>query len=566
LSVSDRNILLVTLHAKYAHASLALPCLAACCRDLAGVRVSILELTVNEPRQQLLRRIMAEQPGMVAFSCYIWNIETTLRLAADIKQVAADTLVVLGGPEVSFGVFELMHANPAVDFVVKGEGERPFRQLLEALDGKQALDGIENLFHRDNGDIVAGLSGNQRPALEMIPSPFLAGLVDMDKPLTYYETSRGCPFSCAFCLSSVEGQVRSFPMARIESDLAWLMEREVRQVKLVDRTFNYDARRADQIWNFILDHNRVSHFHFEIAADLLTEDNLALLRRVPAETFRFEIGVQSASAETLLQVNRRADLQKIFDNVRRLREDTAIELHLDLVAGLPGEDYDGLLSSLQAVAGLKPHVIQLEPLKLLKGAPMREIADRLGYRYSAAPPYTILTTPWLGYGDICRIEDVGRLLDLFYNQGGFAAALDFMLERMDFAELFDRMARAAQGMDLCGRSTRRLYELFAELAGPLLSAADRLLLYDALFFDYCRNEMPQQGRLPVFIAGRQHDCRWPVLRDLPEGIALPEGSRVRGFRFSFLHDYRLDGTVAAPVDVTFVYVAGQGRGLQVRVL
>lgn len=574
------KILLTTLHAKYSHASLALPCLAACCREVPGVTLVIREWTVNEPREHLLRRIIAEKADLVAFSCYIWNIEKTLRLASDIKRVAPDTLICLGGPETSFGVFELMHANPAVDFVVKGEGEAVFRRLVTALagqrgflmaphpfpEGEGTFYGIENLFFRDGDDIAAGPPGMEQLPLDSIPSPFEAGLVDLGRPLVYCETSRGCPFSCAFCLSSVEGGVRSHSMERIRGDLLFLMRRNVPQIKLVDRTFNYDARRADAIWAFILEHNQGSHFHFEIAADLLTAENLELLRRVPEKTFRFEIGVQSASEATLARVGRKSDLARVYANVRRLRQETKVELHLDLVAGLPGEGYDGFLESLRRVAGLDPHEIQIEPLKVLKGSPMREIALQEGYRFSAFPPYTILATPWLSFEEIGRIETIGRLLDLFHNHGGFGAALQFLLRETDPAALFDRMALQAGAENLSGFSTRRVYELFARLAGTLVRDAERGLLHDALFFDYCRSEMPLMGKLPAFVAGRQGDCAWPGRGELPAGLELPAGSRIKAFRFRFLRDYRAEAWGNGPASVTFVYASGAGRGLRVMVV
>lgn len=461
------KILLTTLHAKYSHASLALPCLAACCRDVPGVTVTIREYTVNEPREHLLRLIMAEQADMVALSCYIWNIEKILRIVSDIKKIAPETRIVLGGPEVSFGAFDLMHSNPAVDFVIKGEGENVFRRLVETLVAQvegllpgSALEDIDNLFFRDGSDISTGPHERGYLQLDTIPSPFEAGLVDLDKPLTYYETSRGCPFSCAFCLSSVEGQVRSYSMERIKRDLLLLMQKKVPQVKLVDRTFNYDAHRAEEIWRFILEHNQGSHFHFEIAADLLNDTSIEILKQVPADTFRFEIGVQSASADTLRQVNRSADLGRLFYVIRRLRAETRIELHLDLVAGLPGEDYGAFLTSLQAVADLHPHQIQVEPLKVLKGSPMREIASRQDYHFSASPPYTILRNPWLSYDDIGRIETVGRLLDLFFNHGGFGTALELLTRTNPLAILLDHMAANASGQVISGISSLRLYELF----------------------------------------------------------------------------------------------------------
>jgi len=561
------KILLTTLHSKYSHASLALPCLAAYSKDIPDIEITIREWTVNEPREHILKQIMAEQADLAAFSCYIWNIEKTLRIVSDIKKISPRTLIVLGGPEVSFGIFEMMHSNPAVDFVVKGEGENAFRRLLEVLvNGNlpgHSFAGVDNLFFRDEDDIVSGPLNTGHIQLDTIPSPFESGLVDFTKPLVYYETSRGCPFSCAFCLSSVEGAVRSFSMERIQRDLLFLMDRNVSQIKLVDRTFNFDAVRAGEIWEFILRHNRGSHFHFEISADLLTEDNLQALKRVPENTFCFEIGIQSVSESTLEKVDRKADLPQIFRAVRRLKVETKIELHLDLVAGLPGEDYDGFLTSLQAVAFLDPHDIQIEPLKLLKGAPMREIASRENYHFSSFPPYTILRNPWLSFDDICRIETIARLLDLFQKHGGFTTAFRVLLPELPLAAIFDRMARGAGSEALSGLSCRRVYELFARLAGPFVDG-DRLAdLHDALFFDYCHSEMPLMGKLPAFAAARRNHCAWPGLVDLPAELNLPAGSRVKTFRYQFMRDYRNEPWVNGPAIITFVYISGAGRGLKV---
>jgi anaerobic magnesium-protoporphyrin IX monomethyl ester cyclase len=567
------KILLTTLHAKYSHASLALPCLAACCRDLPGVTVTIREYTVNEPREQLLRLIMSEQADLVAFSCYIWNIETTLRIVSDIKKINPEIRIVLGGPEVSFGTFELMHNHPAIDFVIKGEGETVFRHLVQTLSDQSrearsgsALEDIANLFFRDGSDISTGPHGRGYLQLDSIPSPFEAGLVDLDKPLTYYETSRGCPFSCAFCLSSVEGQVRSYSIDRIKCDLLLLMHNNIPQIKLVDRTFNYDGQRADDIWRFILEHNQSSHFHFEIAADLLSDASLDLLKRVPANTFRFEIGVQSASADTLKQVNRTADLGRIFYVIRRLRAETLIELHLDLVAGLPGEDYAAFLTSLQIVADLQPHQIQVEPLKVLKGSPMREIAAREDYYFSESPPYTVLRNPWLSYDDICRVETVGRLLDLFYNHGGFGHALQFLTGSTPVSALLDRMAVNAADQVLSGLSSLRQYELFFRLAACSGDSSNISLLADALFFDFCSTEMPRQGKLPFFIAEYQQACSWPGSRELSAGMELAPGCRVKAFRFTFKRDYRSRPLRDTPVEITFVYTSSTGDGFKITVI
>lgn len=563
------KILLTTLHAKYSHASLALPCLAAYCQDIPSADIIIREWTVNEPREHILRLVIAEQADMVAFSCYIWNIEQTLRIVSDIKKITPKTKIILGGPEASFGIFDLMHDNPAIDFVIKGEGEEVFRRLLEALLHEttrllpERLTEIDNLFFRDGNETASGPLGRKNMELDTLPSPFEAGLVDFSKPLTYYETSRGCPFSCAFCLSSVEGGVRSFSLERIKNDLLFLMNNNVAQIKLVDRTFNYDAGRADAIWEFILEHNRCSHFHFEIAADLLTDTNLDTLARLPENIFRFEIGVQSSSAATLEQVGRTADLPRIFANVRRLKAETRVELHLDLVAGLPGEDYAGFLNSLEAIAGLKPDMIQVEPLKVLKGAPMRRIADREGYAFSTSPPYTILHNPWLSYDEICRIETIGRLLDLFNKHGGFASAFRIMQRHQTFSGILDRMARQAGNENLSSLSCRRVFELFARLSEPLLDSTSRRVLHDALFFDYCQNEMPLMGKLPCFAVEYQNNCSWPALKELPGDLNLPANCRIKAFRYEFMSDFRGEVPLEEQTTVTFLYVSGSGVGLRI---
>ncbi|MBW4054224.1 MAG: DUF4080 domain-containing protein [Proteobacteria bacterium] len=563
------KILLTTLHAKYSHASLALPCLAAYCQDISHTEIIIREWTVNEPREHLLKLVMAEQADLVAFSCYIWNIEQTLRIISDIKKISPHTRIVLGGPEVSFGTFDLMHGNGAIDFVIKGEGEETFRQLIIALIQDNAslrhdrLDEIGNLFFRDGTDTVSGPLNKNNMELDRLPSPFKAGLIDFSKPLVYYETSRGCPFSCAFCLSSVEGAVRTFSLDRIKEDLLFLMSTRIPQIKLVDRTFNYDAGRADMLWEFILEHNRNSHFHFEISADLLTDHNLKVLAHVPENTFRFEIGIQSASQSTLAQVKRSADLQRIFTNVRRLMTETSIELHLDLIAGLPGENYEGFLESLQTVADLHAHDIQIEPLKLLKGSPMREVEHYEEYCFSEFPPYTILRNPWLSYEDICRIETIGRLLDLFNKHGGMTAAFRILQCRKQLSSILDHMARRAGNQNLSSLSCRKVFELFARLAEPLPDSCDSAALYDALFFDYCRSEMPLMGKLPSFAVDNQKKCSWPALRDLPDGLNLPPDSRVKSFRYEFRRDYRSEQENNGPVTVTFIYISGAGRGLQV---
>ena len=557
------KILLATLHAKYVHSSLALPYLASTCADLSGLEVQILELTMNEQQEQLLSRLFAAEADVVLFSCYIWNTELTLKLTSDLKQLAPGTFIVLGGPEVSFGAFDMMVRNAALDCIVRGEGEETCRELLQALRDGGHLDDIAGITYREGEEIVANPERGAVAELDDIPSPFAAGLVDLKKPLVYYETSRGCPFSCAFCMSSIDSGVRSFSMERIRRDLLLLMESEVQTVKLVDRTFNYQAARANDIWRFILEHNRKSKFHFEIAAELLTEGNLALLTEVPAGMFRFEIGVQSGEADTLASVSRRSSLDKLFEKVRRLREVSRVTVHLDLVAGLPGESLDGFLSSLQGLFPLHPDHIQVEALKVMKGTPMRGIARKERYAYAEAAPYKILRTPWLSFQDIRRIDGISRLLDQVYNSGRFATAIAELGAGAALSEVF---ASAADYFELqeipANLSLPLLFEALWRFAGSRLAGVQLELLRDALCYDLCLTGYPG-GNTPSFF---QPNLEKGPTSPPPDLIPTTSGQRVRYYRRRFSRDYRVKPWSPSVVELTFIYRSSPGQGLQVEVI
>ena len=556
------KILLATLHAKYVHSSLALPYLASACASLTGLEFEILELTVNEQQDQLLSRLHDAAADVVLFSCYIWNTELTLKLASDLKQLAPDTTIVLGGPEVSFGCFDMMVRCRAVACIVRGEGERSCRDLLLALRDGLPLHEVAGITFREGEEIVANPEREALAELDLIPSPFTAGLVDLAKPLVYYETSRGCPFSCAFCMSSIDHGVRSFSMDRIESDLRTLIGAGAQTVKLVDRTFNYDAARANRIWRFILEQQPESKFHFEIAAELLTDENLALLAEVPPGLFRFEIGVQSGGEETLAMVERRSSLANLFEKVRRLKAETRVTVHLDLVAGLPGESLGGFLESLQGLFELGPDHIQVEALKVMKGTPMRGIARKEQYAYAEAAPYKVLRTPWLSFSEIRRIDGVSRLLDLIYNSGRFAASLAVLAESAPLSELFVAAADFFEARGFAPNlSLTALFQAVWSFADATLGEGGRERLRDALSFDLCLTGYPG-GNTPEFFQAQQEK----VERSAPAGLARAgTGERVRYYRRRFARDYRESPWAEGTTELTFVYRSAPGAGLQVEV-
>lgn len=573
------KILLATLHARYVHNSLALPCISAACREVEGTTTVIREFTVNEPAERVLAAVVEADADVAAFSCYIWNIGETLKLVSDLKSIRPETFVILGGPEVSYDSFELMTRNPPIDCIVRGEGEETFRESVAILNAScpnapsaSLLAEVPGLALRMGEEIFS--TGERAPVadLDTIPSPFKAGLSDLRKPLVYYESSRGCPFSCAFCMSSLDRGVRSFSMERIREDLGMLMAAGVGTVKFVDRTFNYDAARANEIWEFILSEKRSGRFHFEIAADLLTEENFRVLKRAPSGMFRFEIGVQSGENDTLARVGRKSDLARLSDNVRRLKEETGVIVHLDLVAGLPGEDFTGFLRSLQLLFdllgpdGAEGH-IQVELLKVLKGSPMRRIAEEQGYAYSGSPPYRVLRTPWLSYAEICRIDAISRLVDLLFNSGRFPRSLAQAATCQPIAGF---ISAAAEYWDKKGisfsLSHSALFEAMWRFAGGVLPARELEGFRDALCFDFCMVEYPSGKSLPPFFAGTVNT----MVKEKRDGIVgkleIAPGSRIRTFSMVFERDYRTSLWREGTAEILFVYISAPGKGLRVEAI
>lgn len=573
------KLLLATLHSKYAHSSLALPCLATYCKDISGLDISIKEFTINEKPDDVLSSIIKEEVDVMAFSCYIWNSRQILSIAASIKKLHPHTFIILGGPEVSFDSREVLKGNPAIDCIVKGEGESAFRELIKVIsasDNKSSLKEVKGLSFRLGNKIIENGPALQFNDLDAIPSPFAAGLVDISKPLIYYETSRGCPFTCAFCLSAIEERVRSFSMDRIRDDLDCLIKSSLVKngtgtIKFVDRTFNYNAGRANEIWGFIIENGISQKYHFEIAADLLTDENMELLKDVPEGAFRFEIGVQSIAEETLHSVGRGSNLERLFGNVRRLIDETKVKVHLDLVAGLPGEDFQGFLNSMERLFQLRPHHLQVEPLKVLKGAPMVAIARSEGYRWSDLPPYRIISSPWLNEGEIEQIETIGRLLELIYNSGRFRASLEALEELMPLSDFFASLARFWGKERITTLPMDGLFELLWRFMTGLIDREKEELFAEALTFDRLRAGYPDLKRVPSYFTDFTKNKRddYKVSKDevaeLRTKLFISPKSKVRAVRRDFKRDYR-EGIKEEAVRLTFVYISTSGLKQEVRVI
>jgi anaerobic magnesium-protoporphyrin IX monomethyl ester cyclase len=556
--------LLVTLHSKYIHASLALPCLAAYCGPECG-ELRIREFTVHEPREAILAALLREEPDVVAFSVYLWNRRETFDLIDALAAARPDLRLVVGGPEVSFDGAELFARHPGLSALVRGEGELPLKALLTAwAEGRWPLD-VPRVLWRSASELAEGPDGPLLQDLDTIPSPFQAGLVELDRGLVYLETSRGCPFRCSFCLSARDSQLRNFSLARVFADLEGLMQQRVPQVKLVDRTFNSDPSRAREIFAFIIAHNQATRFHFEIAAHLLDDATLELLDSVPPGLFQFEIGVQSTLEAALHAIDRPVALEKLERAVRRLKAAGRIRLHLDLVAGLPGEGYADFLASIDRVAALAPDHLQVELVKLLPGTPLRAQAGKLGLRFDPNPPYPVLATPQLTLADCEALRTLSRLLDLTWNAGCFPTFVNALAAATgSLARGLERIAA-----DLVERAWLRhplsrigLVLALGEAVGREWEQTPAATLREALAFDlaHCERIVPGQAP-PLFDTMLEtREVQWVAEEVRREAAAVRgQGIKLQHFAAAFRHLPETGGRTVC----LFLYRIRSGAGMTV---
>ncbi len=424
------KVTLLALGAKYIHLSPAPFYLAAELSD-TPYTVEILDHSVNESKETVLADIISSAPDVIGFSAYIWNIVYLKELLPMVKNALPHVFIVLGGPEVSYCAQEILEKLSACDAVLSGEGEIPFRMCCDAVCQKTELSAVPGISYREKGSIVLGTPyiGKGTPK-----SPLDAGYAEALKGrIAYIESSRGCPFSCAFCLSGRCGGVRFFDMEQTKRDIL-LLSRESRTVKFVDRTFNAKCAHCREIILFILEHYKKeipegTCFHFELAGELLTDDIMSLLEKAPRGLFQAEIGVQSFHAPTLRAIRRSDKTERLSANIARLLQNGNVHVHIDLIAGLPEESLSAFENSFNLAYALSPHMLQLGFLKLLHGAPMREEKEKFPCRYRANPPYEIISTPVLTENDLGYIHTVEKGLDRVYNSGRYRRTLSLCSQK-----------------------------------------------------------------------------------------------------------------------------------------
>ncbi|MCM1063259.1 MAG: B12-binding domain-containing radical SAM protein [Eubacterium sp.] len=416
------KFLLAAINAKYIHSNPAIYSLRACAGEEMRQHIELAEYTINQPTQEILADLYRREPDVIGFSCYIWNWRHVQELLAELPKVLPDTGIWLGGPEVSFDADQLLKQFPCVTGIMVGEGEATFRELM----AYYTWQGKEPFYLKD----VRGLclrSGYTKPQAltDLSTIPFLyEDLKPFANRIIYYETSRGCPYRCSYCLSSIDKAVRFRDINVVKGELQFFLDHKVKQVKFVDRTFNCKREHAMEVWRYIHENdNGVTNFHFEISADILREDEIALLNRLRPGLAQLEIGVQTINPDTLQAICRQMDIDRLEANVAAIRRGKNIHLHLDLIAGLPYEDYESFGRSFDRVYRMKPEQLQLGFLKVLKGSLMHEKAKEYGIFYLDGPPYEVIYTKWLSYEDVLRLKGIEEMVELYYNSNQFTHTL-----------------------------------------------------------------------------------------------------------------------------------------------
>lgn len=503
------KFLLCAINAKYIHSNPAVYSLKAYAGSELGKHVEIAEYTINQYMQEILADIYNRKPDVIGISCYIWNWNLVQEVLAELPKVLPEAPIWLGGPEVSFDAQKLMEQYPFLAGIMVGEGEETFRELLETYvktltteretsgrsDDKQEVKDCQRLdFHNISGLCLHDGYTAPRPLTDMNRLPFLYEHPEQfANRIIYYESSRGCPYRCSYCLSSIDKKVRFRDLEIVKQELQFFLDQRVAQVKFVDRTFNCNHEHAIAIWHYLVEHdNGVTNFHFEISADILRPDELAILRTMRPGLVQLEIGVQSVNPNTLKAINRIMDVDKLEQIVASVHDGQNVHQHLDLIAGLPYEDYESFGKSFDRVYGMKPQQLQLGFLKVLKGSQMYAQAQEFGICYTKRPPYEVLYTRWLSYEDVLKLKKIEEMVELYYNSNQFTHTLPF-LEKV-FASpfrMFEELAAFYEEKGYFTNSPARAYRYQVLLDFACSKDAEHEEIYgELLTFDlYLRENM-----------------------------------------------------------------------------
>ena len=491
------KILLAACNAKYIHSNLAVYDLKAYSSDY-DEHVILREYTINQPKDEILKDIYSSGADVVCFSCYIWNISFVRELIRDLVKILPKTAFWAGGPEVSYDAEKFLTEMPEMTGVMVGEGEKTFHDLLEFyIDGKDSLEEISGIAYRTGDKII---HNGWRELMDLSAIPFVyEHLEKFENRIIYYESSRGCPFSCSYCLSSIDKKLRFRDLELVKKELQFFLDHRVPQVKFVDRTFNCKHEHAMTIWKYILEHdNGVTNFHFEISADLLREEEMELMSQMRPGLIQLEIGVQSTNPETIRAIHRHMDLKKLEHCVNRVHSFRNIHQHLDLIAGLPYEDYDTFHQSFNDVYQMKPDQLQLGFLKVLKGSLMQKEAEGYGIVYKEKEPYEVLSTNWLTYGEVLKLKMVESMVEVYYNSGQFWHTLEYLVPlEKDAFTFYEKLGSfyEKKGYSEISHSRMRRYEILLEYLKEETDVSAEVAAQKMLYDLYLREKLKKR---PVF--------------------------------------------------------------------
>ncbi|QST01376.1 B12-binding domain-containing radical SAM protein [Pontibacillus sp. ALD_SL1] len=482
------KVVVSTLNAKYIHTSLSIRYLKAAAEP--DYNVLIREFTINDPALSIASAIYAESPDVVGFSCYIWNIEETIPVLSILKKVLPNVTIILGGPEVSYDSNYWIERIPEVDIIVRGEGEQTFKKVLNALEAREGVHSIHGLTYREKGMTIKETGPAPKFPLNEIPSPFRfeEDKKELSNRITYVETSRGCPFTCQFCLSSIEFGVRYFDINRMKDEITYLMDNGAKTIKFLDRTFNINRKYALEMFDFLINHHRPGTvFQFEITADIMRPEVLTFINEnAPAGLFRFEIGVQSTNEQTNELIKRKQNFKKLKRTITMVKEGRKVVQHLDLIAGLPEEDYTSFKQTFNDVFAMKPEELQLGFLKMLRGTGLRNDAHKWGYQFMDNAPYEMLSNHVLSFSEVSAIKRVEDILEKYWNKHFMDHTVDYLTKEVfespfDFFQSFGEYWHL-QNWDKIGHQLtdlfRRLYQFLQEVAPRHLAIIKGLMNLD----------------------------------------------------------------------------------------
>ena len=551
-----KKTVLVAINAKYIHSNLAVYCLRAYAKPYMD-EIEIAEYTINQQVDDILMSLYQKKPDILCFSCYIWNIEYVERVIKEIHKLLPDVPIWLGGPEVSYDARDVLKRLPQVTGVMKGEGEVTFLEVMDYYHGKKDdLSKIAGLTCRQEGKDKI-IETPWRPVMDLSKVPFVyEHIEDFEHKIIYYESSRGCPFSCSYCLSSIDKCLRFRDLSLVKKELQFFLDHKVPQVKFVDRTFNCRHEHAMEIWRYIKEHdNGITNFHFEVAADILKDDEIELISDMRPGLIQLEIGVQSTNLETITEIHRKMDFKKVADIVTRINAGHNIHQHLDLIAGLPYEDLESFKNSFQDVYMVRPEQLQLGFLKVLKGSYMERKKAEYGLVYKDTPPYEVLYTKWLPYDDVLLLKKVEEMVEVYYNSSQFSNTLRLLEQEFDTAfSLYETLAQFYEenGYDQMNHSRMARFEILYEFIKTIAKEEDLPLYREILTYDlYLRENVKNRPNFAGEYSLQKEDLRYINQEILPkyENLAyfgeksMRKLSHMERFHYQVMGDLEKEDTI-----------------------